>query len=87
MDAHRTLRLLLMKNEVMPLPAGYRRLRVRSGRAWLTVAGMDLTMQRGQEVGLESKADKALISTLGELPAVVELLPAPSKADGRRPSA
>jgi hypothetical protein len=70
----RMVRVMLMGQEILPIPAGIRRLRVRSGRAWVTVDGQDLTLIRGQEVGLGSRAGKAVVSTLGRMPVVVELL-------------
>jgi hypothetical protein len=74
MSAPQTLRLVLLKDEVLAIPEGYRSLRVRSGQAWVTVDGSDLMLRRGQEAGLERGAHKAVVSTLGALPAVVELV-------------
>ncbi len=70
----RLIRVMLMGREILSIPAGNRRLRIRSGRAWVTVDGRDLTLVRGQEVGLVPRAGKAVVSTLGEMPVVVELL-------------
>jgi hypothetical protein len=70
----RLVRVMLMGREILPVPAGIHRLRVRSGQAWVTVGGRDLTLGRGQEVGLGSRAGKAVVSTLGQVPVVVELL-------------
>jgi hypothetical protein len=70
----RLMRVVLVKREILPVPAEFRRLRVRSGRVWLTMDGRDVTLSRGQEVGLRSKSGKPVVSPLGELPVVVELL-------------
>ena len=67
------MRLMLTEREAFGVPASYRRLRVRSGRAWVTLAGQDLTLERGQVVRLNSRAGRAVVSTLGRLPVVVEL--------------
>ncbi|HET7011868.1 MAG TPA: hypothetical protein VFI11_13910 [Anaerolineales bacterium] len=75
------LRLLLMKDEVFRVPSEFGRLKVRSGHAWLTMAGQDLTLVRGQEVDLESKAGKPVVSTAGRLPVVVELIAASRPQD------
>jgi hypothetical protein len=68
------LRVLLMKCEAYRVAAKYRALRVRSGRAWVTLNGRDLVLKRGQEIALESKKDFAVVSTLGGRPLVIELL-------------
>jgi hypothetical protein len=68
------MRVMLMKREVFRVGAGFRGLRVRSGRAWVTVGGRDLTLPRGQTVTLDSKSGPAVISSLGQSPLVFELL-------------
>jgi hypothetical protein len=68
------MRVLLMKCEAYRVTAKYRALRVRSGRAWVTLNGRDLVLKRGQEIALESKTDFAVVSTLGGMPLVIELL-------------
>jgi hypothetical protein len=68
------MRVMLMKREVFRVGAGFRGLRIRSGRAWVTLGGRDLTLPRGQMVALDSKAGPAVISSLGQSPLVFELL-------------
>jgi hypothetical protein len=80
------MRLMLTKREAFRVPAGYRRLRVRFGRAWVTLAGQDLTLERGQVIRLNSRAGRAVVSTVGSLPVVVELL-GPAERRTGEPSA
>lgn len=68
------MRVLLLKGEVQRVKSSYRGLRVRSGRAWITVDGCDLVLKRGEEVALEMRQDAAVVSPLGHAPLVVELL-------------
>jgi Protein of unknown function (DUF2917) len=77
------MRLMLTEREAFGVPAGYRRLRVRSGRAWVTLAGQDLTLERGQVVRLNSRAGRAVVSPLGRLPVVVELLGPAERRTGK----
>lgn len=65
---------MLLKGEVQRVKSNYRGLRVRSGRAWVTVDGRDLVLKRGEEVALEMKRDAAVVSPLGHAPLVIELL-------------
>lgn len=68
------MRMMLLKGEVQRVKSNYRGLRVRSGRAWVTVDGRDLVLKRGEEVALEMKHDAAVVSPLGHAPLVIELL-------------
>ncbi len=68
------MRVMLTRRETLRVRAGYRGLRVRTGCAWVTLAGRDLTLQRGQELALDSKDGPAVVSTLGRMPVVIELL-------------
>jgi hypothetical protein len=78
------MRVMLVKREVWRVTADWRGLRVRSGRAWVSLKGSDLILSRGQEIPIDlAKKDVALVSAVGGLPLVMELLgEAP-----RRPSA
>ena len=80
------MRVMLLRGEVQRIEANYRGLRVRSGRAWVTLNGNDLVLKRGQEIVLEAKDDFAVVSALGCVPLVIELLgdtPQPPAVDPR----
>jgi hypothetical protein len=66
--------MILLKGEVQRVESNYRGLRVRSGRAWVTLRGCDLVLKRGDEVALEGRHDGAVVSPLGHTPLVIELL-------------
>jgi hypothetical protein len=68
------MRVMLLKRETYRLSADYRGLRVRSGQAWVTWQGRDLTLKRGEEVALDARKDLAVVSALGNVPLVIELL-------------
>ncbi len=68
------LRVMLLPGEVQRVKSNYRGLRVRSGRAWVTLNGRDLVLKRGEEITLEMPHDAAVVSPLGHVPLVVELL-------------
>lgn len=68
------MRVMLMKGEVQRVESNYRGLRVRSGRAWVTLNGHDLVLKRGDDVTLEGRHDAAVVSPLGHVPLVIELL-------------
>src|SRR5512143_231082 len=68
------LRVMLLRGEVQRVKSNYRGLRVRSGRAWVTVNGRDLVLKRGEEVALEMRHDAAVVSSLGHAPVIIELL-------------
>jgi len=68
------MRVMLTRRETLRVRPGYRGLRVRTGHAWVTLAGRDLTLGRGQELALDSKDGPAVVSTLGRMPVVIELL-------------
>lgn len=77
------VRLMLTGREVYRVRAGYRGLRVRSGRAWVTLGGRDVALARGESLSLRSPDDPAVVSTLGTLPVVVELTAAEADATRR----
>lgn len=68
------MRVMLLRGEVQRVKSNYRGLRIRSGRAWVTVNGRDLVLKRGEEVALEMRHDGAVVSPLGHAPLVIELL-------------
>jgi ferric-dicitrate binding protein FerR (iron transport regulator) len=68
------LRVMLLRGEVQRVKPNYRGLRVRSGRAWVTVNGRDLVLKPGEEIALEMPHAAAVMSPLGHAPLVVELL-------------
>ena len=73
-NERRPLRVMLLQGEVQRIEASYRGLRVRSGRAWVTVNGRDLVLKRCEAIALEVRRDAAVVSALGRAPLVVELL-------------
>jgi len=68
------LRVMLMGRETYRVTADQRGLRVRSGRAWITLDGRDLVLQRGEEIALSARHDDAVVSAAGRGPVVIELL-------------
>ena len=68
------LRVLLLPGEIRRVELNYRGLRIRSGRAWITVNGRDLVLKRCEEIALDMRRDAAVVSALGHAPLVVELL-------------
>lgn len=67
------LRVVLVPRETLRLGRGLRQLRVRSGQAWVTLGGRDLTLPRGESLVLDPKAGPVVVSPLGALPVVIEL--------------
>ena len=68
------LRMMLLQGEVRRIASHYRGMRVRSGRAWVTVNGRDLVLKRCEEIALERPHDAVVVSALGRAPLVIELL-------------
>jgi hypothetical protein len=69
------MRVMLVKREVCRVTADWQGLRVRSGRAWVSLKGSDLILSRGQEIPIDlAKKDVALVSAVGQAPLVMELL-------------
>jgi hypothetical protein len=66
-------RLLLYQNELCPVPATYRTIRVLSGTALVSQAARDLILSPGHELQLQPGKDMALISLLSGSQLVVEL--------------
>jgi hypothetical protein len=67
------MRVMLLKGEVQRVESNYRGLRVRSGRAWVTLRGHDLVLKRGDEIALEGRHDAAVVSPVGHAPLIIEL--------------
>jgi hypothetical protein len=85
-NATTLMRVMLVKREAYRVAEGQRGLRVRSGRAWVTLNGSDLVLRRGEEIVIASKGDFAVVSALGCVPLVIELLgdtPQPPAVDPR----
>ncbi len=72
------MRVMLLKGEVQRVESNYRGLRVRSGRAWVTLQGKDLVLKRGDEIALEGPRGRpreaAVVSSVGHAPRIIELL-------------
>lgn len=70
-------RRVLVHGEAVRLPKDALGLRVRSGRAWLSVGGEDLILGRGDELRLgsaEPKHDFGVVSAVGRVPLLIEIL-------------
>lgn len=66
-------RLILNKGEVFRFSA-CREIYALSGIAWVTVAGKDIILNSQEKVLLSSQQDFAVISALGDVPLIVEIL-------------
>jgi hypothetical protein len=75
------LRLVLYRGEVYRLPPACRRVRVRSGAAWVSFAGQDLVLACGEEARFVPGKDFAVVSPVGPNPLILEIL-----GGSRRPS-
>ena len=73
-NASMPMRVMLLQGEIQRVASNYRGLRVRSGRAWVTVNGRDLVLKRCEEIALDTRRDAAVVSALGRAPLVIELL-------------
>ncbi len=71
--ASNMMRVVLMGRETYRVAAGPRGLRVRSGRAWITLNGCDHVLKRGEQIALQSKHDYAVVSPAGKRPVVIEV--------------
>lgn len=78
------VRLMLQQEEVFRLPAASRSVQVMAGAAWLTVAGKDIFLKRGESVRLLTGKELALVSALGQPPLILEIFgDSPSAASER----
>ena len=73
-NTNMSLRVMLLRGEVQRVKSIYHGLRVRSGRAWVTLNGRDLVLKRGAEITLDMPHDAVVVSALGPAPLVIELL-------------
>ena len=65
-DAHLSvLRLALRRGEVLRLPR-LQNVRVLSGRAWVSYAGIDYVVEPSCRLGLGRSKESAVVSALGE---------------------
>lgn len=70
-------RRVLVRGEAVRLPKDALGVRVRSGRAWLSVGGEDVILGRGDELRLgsaEPKGDFGVVSPVGRVPLLIEIL-------------
>lgn len=65
--------ILYYQDELYRVPSCYHHLRIAAGQAYVTQAGQDHILQAGQEIQLDSAADPALVSGIGEGLAILEL--------------
>ena len=76
------MRVVLMGRETYRVTRNHRGMRVRTGRAWITLSGRDHVLKRGEEIALQAKGDYAVVSSAGRAPVVIELLgEAPRQSD------
>ena len=76
------MRVVLMGRETYRVTQSHRGMRVRSGRAWVTLSGCDHVLKRGEEIALQARGDYAVVSSAGRTPVVIELLgEAPRQSD------
>lgn len=64
----------LQKGEIFRIPSAYREIHVLSGIAWITVGGKDIILNSGEKALLTSYKGSALLSALGKLPLILEVL-------------
>ena len=72
-SSKQVLRLVLYKGEVCRLPRACQGLRVLSGRAWVTVDGKDITLNRGEQMAFAAPKDFALVSAIQNTSLIVEV--------------
>jgi hypothetical protein len=68
------LRLVLYRGEVYRFPPAGRGLRILKGRAWVSYAGEDIVLARGDETCLTSSQGFALVSAVGCTPLILEVV-------------
>lgn len=68
------VQFILEKGKVFRVPSACQQLHVLSGIAWLTVAGEDIILTAGEKVSLDSNQGFAILSVLGEVPLILEVL-------------
>jgi hypothetical protein len=73
-DSPVALRLAVYPDEVYRLPQAGERVRVVSGRAWLSAQGEDITLGPREQITLTVSDEAALVSALHRAPVVLEVL-------------
>jgi hypothetical protein len=68
-----TTTVTLRKGEVYRLAPHCPTVWVVSGRAWATVAGEDIVVDRGETVSFNRRRDPVVITALGKNPLVLEI--------------
>ena len=70
----RSLRLTLMRGEALRLPRNARRLRVLSGKAWVSMRGEDIVLDDCQSLHLAARRqDGPVVSAAGDQALLIEL--------------
>lgn len=64
----------LKKGEIFRVPSGCREVHVLSGVAWITEAGQDIILTSGEKASLASNKGLAILSSLGNVPLILEVL-------------
>jgi hypothetical protein len=59
--------------DVRRLPATRQQVQVRAGQVWISHAGQDMLLVKGEQITLPGGRDRALLSALGTGEAVVEV--------------
>ncbi len=67
------LRVVLVAGEALKLPRGTAALRVLSGTAWVSQAGLDMFLEAEQSFRPAADPDAAVVSPLGPVPLLVEM--------------
>jgi hypothetical protein len=67
------LRVVLVEGEALRLPRKSAVMRVLSGTAWVSQAGLDTLVQAGERFAPADGADPAVISPLGRVPLLLEM--------------
>jgi hypothetical protein len=73
-SANVALRLVLYRGEVYRFPPAGRGLRIVKGRAWISYAGEDIVLARGDETRLAPSQGFALVSAVGRTPLILEVV-------------
>ena len=68
------LRLVLYRGEVYRVPEAGSGIRIREGQAWVSYAGKDLVLPKGEVLWFISGKDAALVSSVGPAPLILEIL-------------
>jgi len=71
--ANLVARMVLYKGELFHLAKANQKIQILSGCAWLTLAGQDIILPRGEKISLGPAKDFALISALGQSPLIFEI--------------